>query len=98
MTLKKPKLIPPDLKRCQAEKPNGCTFMSLGGVPRMIRCKNTPEFVAKERKPGKDGRRGSMSICRECLGVMVSQRGPNYAKLTPIYKLKSSQQPRRSVL
>lgn len=60
------KLIPPDLSCCQAEKPNNCTIMSLGGKPSLVRCKNVPSYVATETVEGDDGLMGSMSLCSEC--------------------------------
>jgi hypothetical protein len=78
------KLTPPDLERCQAEKSNGVNFMTCGGRHEMIRCENKPTCVAKENKPGKDGRRGSMSLCDPCAKVFVKQMGKSYATLKPI--------------
>lgn len=74
----KPKLTPPDLKQCQAEKPNGHTFMTLGGRPGLERCRTKPVWIAKEIKPGEDGQRGSMSLCNACRRVMERQM-PGYA-------------------
>lgn len=67
------KLIPPDLERCQAEKPNGNSFMTLGGVPGLVRCKEKPTHIALEpvRADGKE--RGSMSLCGSCLAVCSKQ-------------------------
>lgn len=60
-------LIPPDLKRCQAEWLAG-SFLTLG--PRYNeRCLVAPKFILREVKPGKDGRMGSMSLCEFCLNV-----------------------------
>ena len=64
---------PPDRERCQAAKPNGNTFMTLGGIPRLERCKNKPIFIAIEVEAGKDGERGSMSLCLECQRQMLKQ-------------------------
>jgi len=77
-------LTPPDKKRCQAEVPNGNSFMTLGGRPGRVRCSNVPAFIAKEKRAGKDGRKGSMSLCEECSKVFSAQMGPNYADLKPI--------------
>jgi len=71
MTTKKPRLIPPDRKRCQVEKRNG-TFMSFGPT-KLTRCKNRAEFIAQETKPGEDGRKGSMSLCGSCAQVCLMQ-------------------------
>lgn len=66
------KLIPPDLAQCQAEKPNGNTFMTFGGVPGLVRCKNKPTHIALEPKQ-KDREQGSMSLCGDCLAVCSKQ-------------------------
>ncbi|MGH9390490.1 MAG: hypothetical protein ACRD1Z_12805, partial [Vicinamibacteria bacterium] len=68
----KEKLIPPDLERCQGEKPNGYTFMTFGGVPGLVRCSEKPTHIAFE--PKQEGReQGSMSLCGECLAVCSKQ-------------------------
>jgi len=64
-------LIPADLTRCQAEKPNGESFMTLGGGHKMVRCENAPTCVVYEMKAGPDGKCGSMSLCRKCRDVFV---------------------------
>lgn len=67
-------LIPPDRTRCQAEVPNGHSFMTLGGhLPGRARCDNRPSVIVVEQVPGKDGKRGSMSLCERCLGVFRQQ-------------------------
>jgi hypothetical protein len=71
-----PPLIPPDMKQCQAEKPNGQSFMTLGGGHKMVRCTAAPMWIATERKAGHDGRKGSMSLCDDCGAVMKEQLGP----------------------
>jgi len=69
-------LIPPDYDCCQAEKPAGHSFMTLGGVVgAMVRCTNKPAFIVSEVKPGKDGQCGSMSLCTKCLEVFKKQVG-----------------------
>ncbi len=75
--------VPPDLECCQALKPNGHTFMTLGGTPGLVRCSNTPEFIAVESQPGKDGIVGCMSLCRECSEVLKRQM-PGHATLARI--------------
>lgn len=72
-------LTPPDLDRCQADKPNGCTFMTLGGKPGLVRCSNKPAVIATEAKPGPDGQIGRMSLCAECLEVFQVQMPSGYA-------------------
>jgi len=74
---KKVVLTPPDLERCQAKKPNGVNFLTLGGRPEMIRCTDKPTVIAKEIKPGKDGLRGSMSLCTHCLLKFMTQMSPS---------------------
>lgn len=73
MVAKKKALTPPDLERCQADVPNGYTFMTLGGRPGLERCKNKPTVIVSETKPGKDGQKGSMSLCDGCLAVLRKQ-------------------------
>lgn len=76
------KLIPPDKNRCQSETLSG-SFMTLG--PReMVRCKRKPKVIAKENRPGEDGRRGSMSLCAECMAVFITQLGEHYATFRKI--------------
>ena len=72
-------LIPPDKKQCQAEVPNGNTFMSLGGVPGRVRCGNKPSWISTEAKPGPDGRCGSMSLCDNCKQVLMVRLGADFA-------------------
>jgi len=63
----KPKLVPADPARCQAQIKEG-SFMTLG--PRQWgRCKAKPAVIVAEVKPGADGQRGSMSLCASCLAV-----------------------------
>lgn len=77
-------LIPPDPERCQGEKSNGCSFMTLGGRHEMVRCTNTPVTIATEVCPGDDGRRGQMSLCPECWDQMIKQLGGFFASFEPI--------------
>ena len=72
-------LTPVDLTRCQAEKPNGATFMSLGGRPALVRCTNKPALVATEKAPGPDGQVGAMSLCDDCFAVFQKQMPPGAA-------------------
>ena len=65
--------IPPDIMQCQAEKPNGNTFMTLGGIPGYVRCKNTPVFIAVAKAVENDGHIGSMSVCAECRKILEKQ-------------------------
>lgn len=66
-------LVPPDLNQCQAEKPNGNSFMTLGGRPGRVRCKNPPTHLVTETEPGEDGKTGGMSLCDDCLAVFKLQ-------------------------
>lgn len=77
-------LTPPDLHRCQAEVPNGASFMTCGGRPGRVRCSDKPVVIATENKPGSDGQVGSMSLCQHCAEVFVKQLGADYATLAPI--------------
>jgi hypothetical protein len=75
----------PDLDQCQAEKPSGDTFGTLGGgVLRRVRCPNPPSFIATEREPGKDGLVGSMSLCSGCKAVFEKQMGVLFATFKEI--------------
>ncbi len=78
--MKDKKLIPIDKKRCQAEKPNGNIFMTMGGVVGRIRCSNKPiVIITEKRRPY-----GSMSLCKECWGVAIKQLGEKKFKTKPI--------------
>jgi len=74
--MSKPKLTPPDRARCQAERRTG-SFLSMGR-PGFIRCISTPSVIARERKPGRDGQVGEMSLCEDCR-LKLEQQQPNYA-------------------
>lgn len=86
MKKKKPKLEPVDEKQCQAEKPNGANAFTLGGRPGMVRCKAKPVYVLTENKPGKDGQRGKMSLCQDCMEVFDRQMPKNFATAKRIKK------------
>ena len=78
-------MIPIDKKQCQSEKSNGYSFMTLGGVPGMIRCTNKPKYILTENEPDpKDGLIGSMSLCEECLAVFKKQMSKDYATIKEI--------------
>jgi hypothetical protein len=66
-------LIPPDPHQCQAEKPNGHSFMTLGGVPGLVRYTNVPSVIAAEVEADEYGRHGSMSLCGDCLNTLSSR-------------------------
>jgi len=69
---KKEKLIPPDLKRCQAESRPEWSFMSFGPKPPLVRCKRKPTHIVIEKKE-KGKQQGSMSLCPKCLEVCLGQ-------------------------
>ncbi len=80
-------LTPPDLLRCQAEKPNGTNFMTMGGnIGGRVRCKALPVIIIQERVPGPDGHIGSMSLCASCLVVLQEQEGMSNFKLVELPK------------
>jgi hypothetical protein len=81
MSTKKKKLTltPPDKRQCQAEIPNGCNFMTLGGRPERIRCSNKPTILATETAPGLDGLIGSMTLCDACFAVFQRQMPKGFA-------------------
>ena len=83
-TKKPPELDPPDHDQCQAEIPNGATFLTMGGRPELIRCTNKPAVIATEVKPGKDGQVGSMSLCTSCHLVFLQQMPAGYATFEEI--------------
>ena len=69
----KTKPIAPDLKRCQAEMTLYEAFR-CGGSSGVVRCKRKPICVVRERKPGKDGQCGSMSLCEICEPHLYEQQ------------------------
>lgn len=77
-------LTPPDRARCQAMKPGNGPF-TVGGVignPRdkyRVRCETPPTVIARETRPGADGRCGSMSLCDSCRDVLIAQCGEGFA-------------------
>lgn len=79
-------LTPPDHKQCQAEKPNGHSFMTLGGVPGMVRCTNKPTKLLTENTPGEDGQTGSMTLCDHCFSVFQKKMPADYATATDLEK------------
>lgn len=64
-------LAAPDFEHCQALiRPAHGPFV-LGPRPRAKPCNAKPEFLAIELIAGKDGLRGSMTLCLECCKVML---------------------------
>lgn len=68
-------LIPPDFNQCQA-CPNVArhSFMTMGPMPKPIRCADKPVWLAVEVKPDKDGLCGSMTLCQPCAALMLESR------------------------
>lgn len=83
---KKQQLTPPDPKQCQAEKPNGHSFMTLGGIPGHVRCSEKPAAIVYETKEGADGLKGSMSLCDSCLNVALKQLGNDFFRIERLFK------------
>ena len=84
MTKSSDDLIPPDFEQCQAMLPQGPTFMYLGPPPKPERCPNKPTMIATEKRPGKDGKIGSMSLCYSCYERFLKAFGPDHASVVPI--------------
>lgn len=81
---KKGQLTPPDLERCQALRPNGHNFMTLGGRPGFEQCESKPTVIVTENELDENGQKGSMSLCASCLLQFEKQMPKNYATATPI--------------
>lgn len=82
-------LTPPDSERCQAEVPGNGPFTIGGkiGNPKngyRVRCENKPSVIVIEKRPGPDGKRGSMSLCAKCLVVFRKQCGEDFADEAPL--------------
>lgn len=71
-------LTPPDRARCQAEITTHNPWVMGGPVRQTTRCSNAPTVVIYEKKKGKDGRKGSMSLCDSCLAVARKQLGDTF--------------------
>ena len=63
-------LIPPDVERCQAEVTKYNAFVMGGPTKTVERCTARPKWIAVEKQPGLDGKRGSMSLCDSCKKVL----------------------------
>ena len=82
---KKGKLTPPDEDQCQCERPNGNTFMTFGGVPGHVRCRNKPIVIVTEREvTNEDGEQGSMALCPHCYNKFIEQMGDDFATVRAI--------------
>lgn len=79
------KLIPPDKKRCQAMKKEGChpdaEHFMVHGPGRFVRCTKAPTVIAYENKPAADGLKGSMSLCDECLELYLKAFPPGHSTI-----------------
>lgn len=52
--------------------------MTLG--PRQyVRCTKPATVIVTEKKPGKDGQRGTMSLCDHCFAIFLKTYGPHFA-------------------
>lgn len=87
-------LIPPDKERCQALRPNKtwspmafgpATVLASGekvGGSRRVdkhwRCNERPAVIVREKEAGKDGERGSMSLCPDCFVQLCLQLGGTF--------------------
>ena len=84
----KPKLIPPDKNQCQSQKKEGAwpdaQHFMIFGPPRMVQCTAKPTVIIHEKKPNKDGLKGSMSLCDECLKKAIEQLGGDFFTSVPI--------------
>jgi hypothetical protein len=86
-TTKQKPLTPPDTAQCQADIPNQNTFMTMGGTSpnrKYIRCTAKPTVIVHEMMAGKDGRRGAMSLCGDCLKVFKAQKGTPPVRVEPL--------------
>lgn len=81
------KRIAPDKNRCQTEITPSYGPFRFGPPDRPRRCENKPTVIAKEIRKGKDGKRGSMSLCESCLVVMNKQM-PGTAEIKKIARGK----------
>jgi hypothetical protein len=59
--------------------------MSLGGVPKLERCKEKPAVIIYEVEPSKkDGQTGSMSLCKNCLAKFNQAYPPGFARVEAV--------------
>ena len=77
-----PGLIGVDTSRCQADISESYSPMQFGARD-VHQCHNEPAVIATEVRAGNDGRCGSMSLCPDCLLVMV-EKMPNAATFSRI--------------
>lgn len=88
-------LEPVDKERCQTLKPNGHSFMTMGGVPGLTRCKNSPIVIAVEAKEDSEGVRGSMSMCEECLEVARKELPSSFFDIVTIVTPSNQQETKK---
>lgn len=81
-------LEPPDKDQCQAEKISYRPFIMGGDVNHRERCSNAPVWLAKEKEPGPDGRRGAMSLCDDCKKALVKQFTTNTQPLPNFTRIR----------
>lgn len=80
----KTRLAKVDPHRCQAMTIEG-GFMRLGGIRVERRCDRQPVAVLTEAKKNRvDGRRGSMSVCEDCLVRATNQLGPKFFTIAKV--------------
>ncbi len=53
--------------------------MSMGGVPKRVRCTNKPTMLLTETTPDEHNRVGSMTVCDECFAIFQKQTPPGAA-------------------
>lgn len=82
--IRKPKLEPVDLERCQCEETPAHSFMTFGPKPKTQRCDQKPVWVATENKPGEDGLMGSMSLCEAHRQSLIKKMGTDFATIVKI--------------
>lgn len=89
-------LEPADRQRCQVLRPNpkwspfnlgpadtdakGHKHGGSRQVDRMYRCPEKPVCTMEEAEPGPDGKRGEMSLCKDCF-IRLCLQEPGRARL-----------------
>ncbi len=66
-------LIPPDRRKCQAESVQYRVLNTPNPTYLLARCGAVPRWIATEKEPGEDGRRGSMSLCGACRQMVLTR-------------------------
>ena len=95
------RLVPIDLKRCQADKKEGVSarnmFVIGGAVGQWVRCSNRPTMISTESEPGMDGQIGKMAVCDECFTVMQKQvQGMTYERIEAVMPSVRARKPRKT--